>query len=218
MKDTTRKALELFIEKADHLMSRRFMQAIIAGGGTNLTLRFRREGELEDGKGWLEMHRTGPDQEAIEAFVLTYRQFFQHNDRFSFFSLAKSPVLSDSGLSNEWKQRFTETWTDLQECLNTTAEFVLDGVAPTYGYLLEVFIYGGLAHTTPDKRATFEEWRSDPMLYGLLEHSFIGTLMIVLRGIWEVRQCSAKELGLPLAEPPRTDAQSGGTVGQADAV
>lgn len=201
MKESTRKALELFVERADHLMSRRFTQSVIQAGGTTLTIRFHQKDE-EDDDGWLNVNRTGPDEEAVEAFVLTYRQFFQHNDRFSFPSLAKPAIQDDPGLSAEWKQKFRESWAELQEFLDAPAPFILSGEAPTYRHLLDVFVYGGLAHTTPDKRVVFESWQGDPMLYALLEHAFVGSLASVLKGIWYFRQFTAKVLGLPQASPP----------------
>ncbi len=98
MKEGTPKALELYVEKADHLMSRRFVQQVIAQSGMKFELRVGLDEET-DRLTILGLDRDFPDREAIEAFILTYRLFFLDRERFLFPTLEKLVKRSDSDLS-----------------------------------------------------------------------------------------------------------------------
>jgi hypothetical protein len=99
MRDETGQALALFVEKANRLLSGRFVQYIQEHGGPSYKISFERGKDTE-------VEIKAPDQEAIDAFILTFRFFIQKNERISFRGLTK--VLDDDGLSDEWKQGFSQ--------------------------------------------------------------------------------------------------------------
>ncbi len=63
-------------------------------------------------------------------------------------------------------------------------------------------MYGGLAHTNPDKHRVLESWRENPGLFPFLEFAFVILLYGVLKRIWHVRQITAVEINKPLAPSP----------------
>jgi hypothetical protein len=82
--------LKFFNEKADKLRNSNFVKNAVADSGINLSWS---EGQPA------EVLRRGPNQENIDAFVLTLRFFLQDNERSSFRNLSakiySSPLVLD---------------------------------------------------------------------------------------------------------------------------
>jgi hypothetical protein len=55
------------------------------------------------------------------------------------------------------------------------------GETPTRRRLLDVFVYGGLAHATPEKKQVYDKWKMIGIVYGMLEVEFCSILEMVLR-------------------------------------
>jgi hypothetical protein len=94
------------------------------------------------------------DRDNIEAAVLTYRMLVQHNDRYSVARLADlydhvHPVFSKvfSQLRERYRDFFSED-----------SPLRINGVALSYGTILDTVIYGELAHSNKEKAATFRHW------------------------------------------------------------
>ena len=93
MREQTKQALELFIEKADRLASSGYLDSI-------KKLNFKWQWEIEEGE---KITIFGPDETQIQAFILTFRYFIQHNENCSFLWLANN-VLDDPGLSEKLRK------------------------------------------------------------------------------------------------------------------
>jgi malonyl CoA-acyl carrier protein transacylase len=76
--------LRLFNRKAELLTQRSFFAHMVSDG-SNVGVKWDR------GAGW-ESSFTGPDDESIEASVLTIRQFMQNNDPISIHNVAEAYV------------------------------------------------------------------------------------------------------------------------------
>src|SRR5712691_6753028 len=87
MTEETRKALQLFIEKSDKLRSLGFLTAI-----NELGFRWNTT------KGEEKLEITGPTQEQIEAFILTFR-FFSHGNEHSSLRWLANHVVNDPDMS-----------------------------------------------------------------------------------------------------------------------
>lgn len=74
------KALRLFNEKAEKLARLNFM-AKLTHPNAGVTISFNNP---KEGGATVTQERRGPDEEAIDAFVLTFRYFIQDNEQTSF--------------------------------------------------------------------------------------------------------------------------------------
>ncbi len=210
MREETRIALKMFVEKSDKLLASRYVHFIREHGGTKLNYHYQRS------KGW-QVTLVRPDDEATETLVLTFRLFIQDNEHISFRWLAKH-VLDDPGLSEEWKQRFKRVRTDVNAFLDGTPNITERVVAPiaddnvtagadikemaqelvseqllTYRDIMNIFIYGELAHVEVSKKLVYERWKSNPFGFPLLQFEFHQILGNVLRAISYVAALTRQE-------------------------
>jgi hypothetical protein len=62
----------------------------------------------------------------------------------------------------------------------------------TNRYIMEVFIYGGLAHST--KKAIYDGWAQNDTVLAMLEFGFVGTLVHVFDAIQRIRMLNEQVL------------------------
>jgi hypothetical protein len=154
--------LERFNRKVEHLhasgFARRFEDAV-----PSVVAAFRGQIEVEPGPGGI-LHITGEltsdledfDQDEIDAFVLTLRLFTQKNDSISLVSLAR--IYDAAWMPAEARERFVEAQTEVNAYLESQATVMLEDGPVTVGYIVDVVIYGGMAHTNSKKAELFENW------------------------------------------------------------
>lgn len=200
MRDETRIALKLFVEKAHKLMSGRFVKYLEEHGGTNLRYYYKKDMDGAGTPGMMIQHEH-PDDDAIDAFILTFRYFIQQSERISFKSLADH-ALSDPGLSQEWKDEFVKVRTSLNDYLdsNTVITERVVGVEKdkdtgferhvdethiiTHRELMDTFVYGGLAHANEEKLRVYKRWQSNPLGgFQMMQRVFDDVLILVLQHI-----------------------------------
>jgi hypothetical protein len=173
-------ALRLFNEKAEKLANCRFIK-IVFGQKTGVELRGER------GKP-LEVIRRGPDDESIDSFVLTFRFFIQDNEKSSFRNIAK--IYQALPISEEIKHRFSKARDVLNNFLESPPpiRYNIDNEVPNNRRILEVFVYGGLAHANPEKKKTYDRWTRNPETRALLINAFVTILATIMRIIEYVTQ------------------------------
>ena len=188
MREKTRDALSLFTEKSEKLLSLSFTKSVLAGEtGVRVSGGTGKETEVE---------RRGPSEEAIDAFILTFRFFIQDNESTSFRSLHDT-VLDDPGLSDGWKQEFLRVRTELNHYLDGPLgmNLIWNGKPVSCRReVLDVFVYGGLAHANARKRKIFEKWKSNPVFFALLQFELVNTLFEALRAIAYISRLCKQEL------------------------
>jgi len=187
MRKETRELLQLFVGKARKLESSRFVKKM-SDPSAGVTISGTTNGRSHT-------DRRLPDQEAIDAFVLTFRLFIQPNDRTSFDSLSKR-VLPDPDVSIEWKQEFTKVRDELDQYLDAQAEIHLirDGSSPTRREVMDLIIYGDLAHSDKAKSRELAAWKNESWMFPLLEAEFSSILMRVRRAIDRIADLSEREV------------------------
>jgi hypothetical protein len=163
-------SLRLFNEKAEKLLSTRFVKYLKATG--KLSVGISANGEEE---------RLLPDQDAIDAFVLTFRFFIQDNEKSSFRQLSKT--YEKMPISSELKKKFADWRKALNDYLDKKIRINLNGNQPSHRELLGIFIYGGLAHANIQKKAIYDSWKTMGFVHGFLEFEFCCALETVLRAI-----------------------------------
>ena len=104
-----KKALLLFNEKAEKLHETRFMKKLKETKKISVTLEAERDAKVD-------VIEKGPDGDAIDAFVLTFRFFYQNNEVSSFGNLG---ALYDSlDIPPEFKEEYCVARKHLNEYLD----------------------------------------------------------------------------------------------------
>jgi len=189
MQEKTRETLGLFVDKANKLLSLSFTKSIMDHGGINFTINW------EAGKG-ITTTDTIPDDEAIDAFVLTFRFFIQDNEDISFRSLYNN-VLKDPDISEDWKQKFSEIRNGMNNYLDSPPSIILksnEADISTRRKIMEIFIYGYLSHMNPNKRREFQNLSKFPLFFKMVQLEFSTILVDTLNAIFTVKWLSEKEL------------------------
>jgi len=164
------KALILFNEKADKLNNLTFTKYVTTQKH-GFTLSFQIDGPVS-------VERRGPDEEAIDAFVLTFRFFIQDNEESSLRKQAK--LYGDLLISYHKKDKFEKYRNNLNEFLDSQSFFSTNGNNWTKRQILEIFIYGGLAHANKKKKEIYDHWMSNQVLKPMITDEFVNILKIVL--------------------------------------
>jgi len=120
----------------------------------------------------------GLDADQIDAFVLTYRMFTQRNDRISIASVAK--IYAQAWMPSEARERFNDARQQVNEYLNSNTTLIDGQHAISRCELVDVFLYGGLAHSDTAKERTFRAWTVDGGVAGFFWAEFIVTLKDML--------------------------------------
>jgi len=186
MRSQTKEALQLFIDKAKRLLSTGYMDSIEA-------LNINWEWVIGEGE---KLYYSGPDENQIQAFVLTFRYFIQNNEHCSFMWLANN-VLDDPGLSQDWKNEFVGIRQVLNDYLDEYPQIpttTTAGSPPTRRVIMDVFVYGDLAHATQEKREIFRKWNSIRLIQLFFKTEFIKILGAACGAIIAVKNLSEKEL------------------------
>jgi hypothetical protein len=189
------RTLRLFNEKAAKLQSLRFTQCL-------------RKGEVSFGiaagpDGQPVADRHGPTEEEIDAFVLTYRFFVQDNEPTSLRHIEE--LYLTLPFDTRWKNAVRQTRGALNRYLDAGAPFKFRGKSLTRREFHDTFLWGGLAHAHPAKKALFDQWRSDPAFFALLLTEFVAILSDVLRVIAWLQYANDDVL----AHYPGTDCPTG---------
>lgn len=161
--------LELFNEKASKLGDSNFLKRAASGQA----VRFK------GGLGWpIEVVGDGPDQENIDAFVLTFRFFIQNNELCSFANLAK--VYESASISDVHRTAFQVVRQNLNNYLNGRCAVVEAHGIDTKRKVMEIFIFGGLSHAKKGLKRVYDKWINDDRLRPLIVLEFV----LILRTVW----------------------------------
>lgn len=176
-------ALRLFNEKATRLHKSRFAKYVFE------QKRFSIHVDAEKGKE-VSVITIGPDSHAIDEFILTFRYFIQNNERCSFGNLAE--IYPNLSISEELKKRFKRARKGLNDYLNSNTIINIEKNLLTRRRLLDVFIYGGLAHANPGKKKQFDEWMKKHIIRDFINCEFVSILAGLLGIIQHVARLNTE--------------------------
>lgn len=179
-------SLKLFNEKADKLFFSKFWKTFLRDGTGIDMMNLRDEN--------LSVTRIGPDQEEIEVFVLTLRFFIQDNEISSFRNLAK--VYEKLPISIDIKQKFLNARNALNSYLDSSFPFkvTLYGETYTNRRILDVFVYGGLAHAIPEKKKLFDKWMENGLDRQTLTNAFVDILIDIIDTIKSIKELNTRAI------------------------
>jgi len=181
-------ALELFNRKAETLRNSRFMKSLLERG-SGVTISGDKDGRITTETRW-------PDQEAIEAFILTLRFFIQNNEKSSFENMEKT--YDNLPISQEKKELFKNARKKLNEFLDSNSPLGINEQFLTHRRILWVFVYGEFAHTDKELKPIYDQWMSYGIFNVTIYNEFIYVLGMVTSFIAYVQNLNEeviKELG-----------------------
>lgn len=186
--DKIAKAFRLFNEKAEKLASLSFMQKMQDPDvGYKVTFT-----NLEEGGSTVKQERTGPEEEAIDAFVLTFRFFIQDNEQSSFHQMANH--YADAPLDQALKVEFAKAREQINGFLDSATHINYNHEVLTCRRIMDVFMYGGFSHANEDKRRLYKTWMNDPYISQLIVHIFVSTLAYIHNGIAYIKGINERAL------------------------
>lgn len=174
--DNQIRVLERFNEKVDRLRQRGFADESKGGGAIV---------EWKRGIGWDGFH-IGPSEKTVEATVLTLRFFIQDNESTSLSNMNR--LYSELNIEPKLSAQFCEIRDQINAYLDSPSNLSIseEGMM-THRQILELFIYGDLAHS---KDATIEaNYRSisRTAFFPLFQDDFTKTLLLLLSGLHEIQ-------------------------------
>lgn len=163
------KALRLFNEKAEKLTRLSFM-AKLTHPDSGVTISFQHH----EGGGTMTQERRGPDEEAIDAFVLTFRYFIQDNEQTSFRNMEQHYLAAP--IDPALQQKFVDLRKEINKYLDTKLNINYNNEELTRRRVMDVCVYGGFSHANEDKRRLYKTWMNDPFMGKWIENEFVNTL------------------------------------------
>lgn len=114
------------------------------------------------------------DEDEIDAFVLTYRMLTQKNDRLSIARLAQ--IYGAEWMPPEAALRFQEAREHLNDYLDSAATMEFGPHQIAIRNIIDVVLYGGLAHSNQEKSKVFRAWANNPAISGLMWVEFMAAM------------------------------------------
>lgn len=189
-------ALRLFNEKVNELLELSFVKAV-TDPNAGFSLSGKRQ---EDGSFKMESTVRGPTVEAVKAFVLTFRFFIQDNETISLRNIAS--LYDSNNIDPQQRAYFQSARNEVNKMLDAPNFLNLNynGVTPTNRQVMDIFVYGGLAHANPEKYKTYKDWMSFPPAAVILQSCFnkiLGHILQALAYIQQVNETTLQQLTNP---------------------
>jgi hypothetical protein len=181
--------LRLFNEKTDKLGNISFFHTLLAYGG-GFSIGFE---NLGNGNYQITQERTGPLEEAIDAFVLTFRFFIQNNETTSFYNLSK--LYENAPVNDMLKKQFKIVRKNINKYLDSNSDIpiTINDELLTHRKIMETMIFGGLSHANPEKKKNYDFWMATP-LKTIVINDFVFALGTVYKAILAIKEINLKAL------------------------
>jgi len=122
----------------------------------------------------------GPDVDALKSFVLTLRFFIAPKDKCDIEFITK--VYSKLPFDQIERQRFLVLKQRYDDFMGSDSGFGENGVSITNWELIELLIYGNLAHANPDKKIIVDKW----LHHDDIAHVYLSMFAINLAWIYDL--------------------------------
>jgi hypothetical protein len=183
----TKQKLEMIVEKANKLRDFYFEKHVAQIG---LNFKVTRQ---EDGS-WLTEFGI-PDTKERDAFLLTFRLFYQENEPISFPNL--HALLIDPSLSDYYRNQVVTLRKAYFDYIDGYSDYTVELFEghPTRKQMIDVGLYGGLAHTNrSDRIEQFRIWTSDDIRANVFEQEFTRYMIKILIMVYRLADLSQTEL------------------------
>ena len=186
--DKIAKALRLFNEKAEKLARLSFIEKM-NHPDAGITIKFDNP---KDGTPTVTQERRGPEEEAIDAFVLTFRYFIQDNEQTSFRNMEQHYLAAP--LDPALQQEFVKLRKEINDYLDEQVNVNYNNEDLTRRRIMDVFVYGGFSHANEEKRRLYKTWMSDPFMAKWIENIFVMTMADIHSAINLIKEMNEKAL------------------------
>jgi hypothetical protein len=183
----TKQKLATIVEKADKLRDFSFEKHVAQKG-----LNFK--GTMQEDGTWL-LEFGIPDAKERDAFLLTFRLFYQENEPISFPNLPK--LLNDPSLSGSFRNQIEAIRQGYFDYISGYSNYTVKLFEghPTRKQMIDVGLYGGLAHTNrPERIEQYHIWARDDIRASLFEQEFAAFLVRILGFIYQLSDACKGEL------------------------
>ena len=181
------KALELFNRKAEIVRNSSFMR-FLDERGTGIT--------ISGGKGKPTTVETKwPNDEARDAFLLTFRFFIQKKEKSSFPKMART--YDSLPISQQKKELFKDARKKLNDFLDSKSRITFQGQAITRREILWNIMYGDLSHANEKKEEILNQWMSYPLMDTFFRDEFVkilGSATHIIEHVQDLNEEVIKEL------------------------
>lgn len=126
------------------------------------------------------------DEDEIDAFVLTYRMLTQKNDRLSLAQIGK--IYELQWMPDQATSSFREARAHLNSFLDSAATLEFGSYQIAIREIVDIVLYGGLAHSNRQKATIFRAWISNPAISGFIWVEFQAAMMKALSVFRYVRK------------------------------
>jgi hypothetical protein len=174
--------LELYNERAVKLEASSFLQSVL---DSRITLRL-----LE--KPFRVVREGGPEQDSMEAFVLSLRLFVQDRDGLSFRRIKN--FYDKIAVSRQLKDEVGEICIRLNRYLDGSSPLVVNDYSISRRELLTVWMNGELAHVNTKHRARLEEWTVKEDIRPFFQYEFETVITRVAGAVEAVRKVNDRAL------------------------
>lgn len=175
--------LQLYNDLAAELNHSSFLNHVKSSSGTSFRFETSPFRILPQGQ---------PSDEALKAFLLTFRLFIQERDDLSFRAIAK--LLTESPIQTLLKREIVEIQEEVDDYLTRPSPFEIYGERISRGALLSTLMYGRLAHVNREKRATLERWTVRDDAYPMFRHEFEVIVIRLAQEVFWVRQVNLQAI------------------------
>lgn len=138
-------------------------------------------------KSWTEDY----NDDEVNSAILTYRLFIQNSDGISIEKL--SEIYATDGMPEEARMYFNHARGQLNDFLKSPTAIGFSNKYLPVKLLMEVIIYGGLAHMNKDKRKILQSWMQ-PENAGLFQVEFLASLKIIFDYLYYIRDLNTEIL------------------------
>lgn len=132
--------------------------------------KFTLSGEMES---WVKDY----NEDEIDAVVLTYRMLTQNNDRISLNALSK--IYNSEWFPEKGTKEFNKAKSKVNNYLNSPATVCFEKGFISIRSIMDIIIYGGLAHSNIKKERIFNSWINSGAS-GMFKVEFITALKSML--------------------------------------
>lgn len=139
------------------------------------------------------------DQDEIAAFVLDYRQYTQNNDAISISSLAR--IYGQPWMHSGARKNFEEIRRRFNRELDAPSSLIFDDYHMSSRTLVDIVVYGGLAHSNPEKAEIFESWEKSDVM-GMIWAEFFACMRALMQTLKQLRTLNDQVLAV--ADPQRS--------------
>jgi hypothetical protein len=174
--------LELYNERAVKLEASSFLRSVL---DPEVTLRLL-------GTPFRVVREGGPDQDSMEAFVLTLRLFVQDRDGLSFRRIKS--FYDTIAVSQQLIDEVGEICLRLNHYLDGSSPLVVNDCSISRRELLTVWMNGELAHVDAKQRARLEEWTVKEDIRPFFQYEFEMVITRIARAVEALRRVNERAL------------------------